>query len=67
MGKRAPGRSSNRKERVDRTCMWCQKRMTPESRIEMGWSVMTGNQAVCSERCRLLWEYAGSIRRWTRP
>jgi hypothetical protein len=46
---------------VDRFCMWCRKPMTRAQRIEMGFSVMHGRQAVCSERCRLLWNTQGRL------
>ena len=50
------------REKRDPRCMWCQKRMRLAQRIEMGWSVMTGQIAVCSEACRMLWNTKGASR-----
>ena len=43
------------REPVDRYCMQCRKPMRRAERIEMGWSVMTGRTAVCSDECRRVW------------
>jgi len=43
------------REKTDRYCMQCRKPMRRAERVEMGWSVMTGRIAVCSEACRLRW------------
>lgn len=47
----------------DPYCMWCRKRMRIVERIEMGWSVMTGKIAVCSESCRLAYNTQGRLPR----
>ena len=47
------------REKVDRFCIYCRKPMRKDERIEMGWSVMTGKLAVCSETCCLKWNTRG--------
>ena len=43
----------NRKERMptDPMCQCCKKRMKHKDRLELGFSVMTGKIALCSEEC----------------
>ena len=47
------------REKIDRWCMYCRKALRRKTRIEMGWSVMTGRIAVCSVECRDKWNTKG--------
>jgi len=60
---RACGRAADavkrEREKIDRYCMQCRKPMRRRERIEMGWSVMTGRIAVCSQKCCRQWNTGG--------